>query len=91
MRLIEKSIARSGTSGLTRKNNARNRSGIWIKTLIIEIAKFLHPIGIFPLRTNVFPELGARQHPRNLGAAALIAGHHRDQTAVVFDVPFGDG
>jgi hypothetical protein len=44
MRLIEKSIARGGTSGLTRKNNARNRSGIWIKTLIIEIAKFLHCI-----------------------------------------------
>jgi len=44
MRLIEKSIARGGTSGLTRKNNARNRSSIWIKTLIIEIAKFLHCI-----------------------------------------------
>jgi len=43
MRLIEKSIARNGTSGLIGKNNARNRSGIWIKTLIIEISKFLHP------------------------------------------------
>jgi hypothetical protein len=46
MRLVEKSIARSGTSGLIRENSARNPSGIWIKTLTIEISKFLHPIGI---------------------------------------------